>query len=71
MKKLETAKNDARKVAETLKRQYGFDTNLLLNADRDAILDAINDFRRILKQDDQFLIYYAGHGSFYKIAGKD
>ena len=70
LRRLETAQNDARKVAETLKLRYGFDTNLLLDADRDAILDAINDFRGILKQDDQFLIYYAGHGSFDKIAGK-
>ncbi|MEE9495620.1 MAG: caspase family protein [Desulfobacterales bacterium] len=70
LRRLETAQNDARKVAETLKLRYGFDTNLLLDADRDAILDAINNFRRILKQDDQFLIYYAGHGSFDKIASK-
>ncbi len=70
LRRLETAQNDARKVAETLKLRYGFDTNLLLDADRDAILDAINDFRGILKQDDQFLIYYAGHGSFDKIASK-
>jgi len=70
LKKLETAKNDAMKVAETLKLRYGFETNLLLDADRDAILDAINDFRRILKQDDQFLIYYAGHGSFDKTVSK-
>jgi hypothetical protein len=70
MKKLQTAKNDAMKVAEILKNRYGFDIKLLLDADRDAILDAVNDFRRILKQDDQFLIYYAGHGSFDKIAGK-
>ncbi len=70
LRRLETAQNDAGKVAETLKLHYGFDTNLLLDADRDAILDAIDDFRGILKQDDQFLIYYAGHGSFDKIAGK-
>jgi hypothetical protein len=70
LKKLETAKNDAIKVAEILKLRYGFDARLLLDADRDAILDAVNDFRRILNQDDQFLIYYAGHGSFDKIAGK-
>ena len=70
LRKLETAKKDAMKVADTLKRRYGFVANLLIDADRDAILDAVNDFRRLLKQDDQFLIYYAGHGSFDKIAGK-
>ena len=70
LRKLETAKNDAVKVAKILKLLYGFDTKLLLDADRDAILDGINHFRKILNQDDQFLIYYAGHGSFDRIAGK-
>ena len=70
LKKLQTAKNDAIKVAETLKHRYGFNTHLLLDADRNAILDAINNYRGILRQDDQFLIYYAGHGNFDRIAGK-
>ena len=70
LKKLQTAKNDAIKVAETLKGRYGFNTNLLLDADRNTILDAINNFRGILQPDDQFLIYYAGHGNFDNIAGK-
>lgn len=70
LKKLQTAKKDAMKVAEILKLRYGFDTKLLLDADRDGILDAVNEFRKILKQDEPFLIYYAGHGSFDKIAGK-
>jgi hypothetical protein len=70
LKKLKTAKNDALKVAETLNLQYGFDARLLLDADRDAILDALNEFRGILEQDDRLVIYYAGHGSFDKIANK-
>ena len=70
LKKLQTAKKDAQHVANTLRLRYGFKTNVLLDANRNDILDAINDLRRILKQDDQFLIYYAGHGSFDKIAGK-
>jgi len=70
LKKLQTATNDAMRVADALKLRYGFDIKLLLDADRDAILDAVNYFRRILKQDDQLLIYYAGHGSFDTIASK-
>jgi hypothetical protein len=70
LKKLQTAKNDAIEVAETLKLRYGFNSHLLLDADRNGILDAINNFRSILKQNDLFLIYYAGHGNFDKVAGK-
>ena len=62
MDKLKTAVNDAREVEKLLAGQYGFKTNLLLNASRRDILKALNRFRRQLKSEDSLLIYYAGHG---------
>ena len=59
---LETAVNDARQVAGILHDDYGFDTRLLINADRYAILSALNDLRAQLTENDNLLIYYAGHG---------
>ncbi len=59
---LETAVNDAQRVAAVLQSDYGFDTRLLLNADRYAILSALNDLRGQLTEADNLLIYYAGHG---------
>jgi len=59
---LETAVNDARQVAAVLQSDYGFDTRLILNADRYAILSALNDLRGQLTEADNLLIYYAGHG---------
>ena len=70
LRKLETAKKDAQEVANTLRLKYGFEASVLLDANRNDILDAINNFRGILQRDDQFLIYYAGHGNFDRIAGK-
>jgi hypothetical protein len=67
---LETAKRDARDIAQTLKTLYGFEVNLLLDATRDDIVRAINTVRKSLKENDSLLIYYAGHGEFDKTANK-
>jgi len=60
--KLKTAKNDAHVVAGILKKSYGFNVELLLDATRSDIIKALNKFRRKLKKRDNLLIYYAGHG---------
>jgi hypothetical protein len=60
--KLVTAKNDAQEVAETLKNRYGFNVELLLDADRSDILMALSRYRWNLTNRDNLLIYYAGHG---------
>jgi len=67
--KLKTAIADAEAVEEILKNQYGFQTKLLIDATRGDILDTLNDFRKIGKNDN-LLIYYAGHGEFEKASGK-
>jgi uncharacterized caspase-like protein len=59
---LDTAVNDANSVAKLLQNRYGFKVTLLLNANRYDILSALNDMREKLNQDDNLLIYYAGHG---------
>ncbi len=59
---LETAVNDAKHVADVLQSDYGFNTKLIINADRYAILSALNDLRAQLTETDNLLIYYAGHG---------
>ena len=43
---------------------------MLIDATRKEILDTMNDFRKKLGGDDNFLIYYAGHGEFDKTADK-
>ena len=59
---LKTAQNDAKKVAETLKDKYGFKVKLLLDANRSDILLALNNLRWNLTNQDNLLVYYAGHG---------
>jgi hypothetical protein len=60
--RLSTAVSDARGIAELLQRKYGFRVELLLDATRYDILAALNRYRKNLTQQDNLLIYYAGHG---------
>jgi len=60
--RLQTATADAQAVADLLRDRYGFRVKLLLNADRYQILSALNELRAELDQEDNLLIYYAGHG---------
>jgi uncharacterized caspase-like protein len=62
LENLNTAVNDASVVADILRRDYGFEVKLLLNANRYETVTALNDLRARLTPGDNLLIYYAGHG---------
>jgi hypothetical protein len=61
---LRTAVADARAVASILREEYGFSTRLLLNATREEIVAALNEYRRKLDASAELLVYYAGHGYY-------
>lgn len=61
--RLKTAVYDAQEVSRVMRDQYGFQVVTLLDADRKTILSQLNDFRKKLTEKDNFLIYYAGHGT--------
>ena len=65
--KLETAVKDAREAERLLSQKYGFSTQLLLNGTRYDILSALNRLREQLTENDNLLIYYAGHGDLDRI----
>jgi Caspase domain/Glucodextranase, domain B len=65
---LETPHEDAREIASLLGNQYNFDVKLLLDADRSEILNSFNEYTNKMKEDDTFLLYYAGHGYYDKDA---
>jgi len=62
MSTLKTAINDAKETEKVLNKQYQFKTQLLINATRYQILSALNSYREKLQENDNLLIYYAGHG---------
>ena len=60
--KLISAKNDAQEVAKILTNLYGFSVELLIDVSRSEILLALRNLRNNLADQDNLLIYYAGHG---------
>ena len=68
--KLKTAVRDARDVAQILKDRYGFQSALLVDAKREDIVRALNEYRKLLRPEDSLFIYYAGHGQFDTAANK-
>lgn len=70
IQKLEIAKKDAIAVERLLREMYGFETRLLIDSTRLAILNALNDFRKKIGEEDSFLIYYAGHGDYDQVTDK-
>jgi uncharacterized caspase-like protein len=68
--KLTTATPDAQAVAALLHNQYGFQITVLVDATRDQITKALNDYRHNLDENASLLIYYAGHGIYDKEADK-
>ena len=67
---LQTAVSDAKSLAQVLENLYGFKIQLILNGTRREILFNLDKFRSKLNDNDNFLIYYAGHGYFDKDANR-
>jgi len=61
--RLKSAISDATAIADVLRDNYGFDTQVLLDANRYQLLHALDKLRQTLTSDDNLLIYYAGHGT--------
>lgn len=67
MDDLDTPIDDAKEIAVLLEQKYGFKVQLLLDADRFTIMQAINELHEVLGEKDNLLIYYAGHGSLVNV----
>lgn len=59
---LQTPRNDAVNIADLLRDKYGFNVTMLLDATNIEVMEAINDLNQTLTDEDNLLIYYAGHG---------
>lgn len=60
---LKTAVNDANEMSKLLEEKYGFEVKTLLNATRIELFEELKKYRKKLKENDNLLIYYAGHGT--------
>lgn len=58
---------DGQNLSKVLNEYYNFDKNnikILKNATRSQIIKAFDEFKRKLDEDDNLLIFYAGHGKY-------
>lgn len=68
---LQTPRTDAERAARVLKEKYGFTVRVIEDADDVAMLRALNDLNRVLKPNDNLLVYYAGHGTRLQTASAE
>ena len=68
LRDLRSAVNDAKAISTILEIDYGFDVELLENATRKDILRSLKRLRETVREKDNVLIYYAGHGSLDQAA---
>lgn len=62
--KLENPVYDATEVADVLQNFYNYDVTLLKDPPMDTVYKYLSSYYRNLREDDQFIIYIAGHGDF-------
>ena len=67
---VETARADGRRLAEVLERRYGFRIRVLTDVTRTALLAALNRLQQELGEDENLLLYYAGHGRLDEATGQ-
>ncbi len=60
---LQTPYADAMRAKELLESKYGFQVTVLLDGDNASVMQAINKLGETLTEEDNLLIFYAGHGS--------
>jgi hypothetical protein len=63
---LVTPLNDVDRMSRVLEQRYGFTVIRLNDSNNIEIMDAINNLNNLLTEDDNLLIYYAGHGNRVK-----
>ncbi len=66
LERLDSPVNDAARAADILKTRYGFEVELLMNVSNLQIMQALNQLNEVLTEEDNLLIFYAGHGSRIK-----
>lgn len=59
---LETPIADVEKIAEVLRKRFGFETRVVHNASKAQIIQAVNLIADETAPDDNVLLFYAGHG---------
>jgi uncharacterized protein len=68
---LQTPRADAERAGKVLRDKYGFSVQVLEDVDDVAMMKAFNDLAKVATENDNVLIYYAGHGARLNSAGRE
>lgn len=66
---LQTPFADANRAKKILEEKYGFTVSMLLDGNNTTVMKTINDLDNQLTENDNLLIFYAGHGSRMSAGG--
>lgn len=66
---LKTPQADAERAKKILEEKYGFSVTMVLNGNNATVMKAINAMDAQLEENDNLLIFYAGHGSRVNAGG--
>ena len=62
---------DAQSIAKELEERYGFQVEIIQNADNDEVMTKLRDYSEIkYKPQDQLFIFFAGHGQYDDVFGE-
>ncbi|MEI6987037.1 MAG: caspase family protein [Rhodospirillaceae bacterium] len=59
---LGTPGRDAALISKTLHNKYGFDTRIVYNSTKQVMVDTFRSLHSEMTENDQLVVYYAGHG---------
>ena len=68
---LETPLNDVKRAKQILEERYGFTVFTIEDSDNVALMEAINDLYDVVGENDNLLLFYAGHGNRLTTGNKE
>ncbi len=71
LENLRTPVNDVARAKEILEKKYGFKVFVVQDGDNIEVMQAINDINDLLGEDDNLLLFYAGHGSRLQVGNQE
>jgi len=71
LESLQTPLNDIARARKILEDQYGFTVMTIEDSDNISLMEAINDLYEVVGENDNLLLFYAGHGNRLQTGAKE
>jgi len=71
LESLSTPLSDLHRAKQILEERYGFTVFVIEDGDNVAVMKAINDLYEVIGEDDNLLLFYAGHGNRLTTGGAE